>query len=68
MNRTAASIVLTIGIVLLIAGLRSSHSAMSQFSEVMNGHPSRDTMALIGAGIAAIILGGSSLRKRSGKP
>ncbi len=67
MNRNVASIVLIIGIVLLLAGLRSSHSAMSQLSETINGRPNHETIALLGASVAAIALGGSSLRKRNGK-
>ncbi|GEM_PF-5662803 len=67
MNRNAATAVLIIGSVLLIAGLRSSRSPMSQLSEAINGRPNQETIALLGAGIAAIALGGSSLRKRNGK-
>lgn len=67
MNRNVALIVLITGIVLLSAGLHSSHSAVSQLSQTFNGRPTRETSLLIGVGIAAIAFGGWSLFKPNGR-
>ncbi len=67
MNRPIAFIVLITGIVLLSAGLHSSHSAVSQLSQTFNGRPARETRLLIGVGIAAIVFGGWFLLKPNGR-
>ncbi len=67
MNRSVALIVLITGIVLLSAGLHSSHSAVSQLSQTFNGHPTHETSLLISVGIAAIAFSCWSLLKSNGR-
>ena len=67
MNRTVALIVVITGIVLLSAGLHSSHSAVSQLSQTFNGRATHETKLLIGVGIAAIAFGVWSLLKPNGR-
>ena len=52
------------GAVLLIAGMNSSRSATSQFSELFNNRPSKDTIFLYAAGLACVAAGAWSLRKK----
>ena len=67
MKRTVALGILAAGVVLLVAGLRSSRSAVSQLSEIFNNRPSHDTTLLIAAGLGCVAIGVWSLLKHHDK-
>lgn len=61
-QRTGAMVLLVVGVVLLVMGLQSSESAVSELSRIFNGQPSRDARLLLGGGIACLAAGGWLLR------
>ena len=67
MNRTVALVILVVGGVLLIAGIRSSRSATSQLSEAFNNRPTQETSILLATGVGAIAAGAWGLFKQQGK-
>ena len=57
MNRSVAGILFVVGLLLLVAGIRSSKTASSQLSETFNKKPTQETSVLLAAGIGAMAAG-----------
>ena len=67
MSRSVALVILIVGGMLLIAGIRSSRSATSQLSEAFNNRPTQETSILLATGVGAIAAGAWGLFKQQGK-
>ena len=61
-QRTGALALFVVGVVLVVLGLRSSESAVSELSRIFNGRPSREARALLGSGLVCLAAGGWLLR------
>ena len=67
MSRSVALVILIVGGVLLVAGIRSSRTASSQLSEMFNNRPTQETSILLAVGTGAIAVGAWGLFKPQGK-
>ncbi len=63
MNKGTAIALLVVGIVLLIFGYNSYHSASSSVSEVVTGSPTSKAIWLLIGGLIATIVGGFNLAR-----
>ena len=57
MSRPVAIAIFVVGLLLLVAGIRSSKTASSQLSEMFNKKPTQETSVLLAAGIGAMAMG-----------
>jgi predicted ABC-type sugar transport system permease subunit len=61
MNKAIGMAILACGVVLITYGVAASKSLSSDISRFFNGSPTEKTMWLLVGGIAAVIIGATSL-------